>query len=335
MLDVSVLFTTHNRGHCLGRTLEAFAALQTPGLKWELLAVDNGSTDATPRVLRSYASRLPLRPIEEPQPGKSRALNRALSLARGAILVFTDDDVVPVPTWLSAMAAGMARWPEDHIFAGRIVPLFPPGAPEWLRQHRWAETAFARFMPDMPEGPSDQLPFGPNFAMRAPLLAGQHFSLQLGPVGNSCVMGEDTELAMRFVRAGKRVIFIPDAEVGHIVREEQLHAQWLYRRAFNSGRGMLRVGAMFEKKLPSTRSIYRKLLTSALRYGAAMPFSSRETQARIERGAMFHCWRGSWHEHRRMLREDPRATPRAVFTRSLVSVDSRTVSRIDVADRDR
>src|SRR6476620_3461967 len=133
MLDVSVLFTTHNRGHCVGRTLDAFATLQTPpGLTWELLVVDNGSTDATPRVLRSYVSRLPLRPIEEPQPGKSRALNRALSLARGAILVFTDDDVVPVPTWLSAMAAGVARWPEAHIFPARIVPLFPPGPPDSL-----------------------------------------------------------------------------------------------------------------------------------------------------------------------------------------------------------
>ena len=69
---------------------------------WRLIAVDNASTDGTGDLMRSYADRLPIVVLHEPQAGKNRALNRAIEVAEGDFYVFTDDDVLVGENWLAA-----------------------------------------------------------------------------------------------------------------------------------------------------------------------------------------------------------------------------------------
>jgi glycosyltransferase involved in cell wall biosynthesis len=302
MLDLSVVLTTRNRASLLGQTLEGFTKLNVEGLRWELLVVDNGSTDTTPQVLASYARRLPLRPLTEPEPGKTRALNLALPLVRGAVVVFTDDDVVPRPTWLSVMMAAVRRWPDDHIFGGRVVPLFPAATPEWMRTHRLTDVAFARFTPDRPEGPLGLAPFGPNYAVRSHLLTTQRFAVQLGPSSGRCVLGDETELLTRLIRAGNRVIFVPASEVGHVVRDEQIRAPWLFQRALIHGRTSVRFAHLFSNPLPSVPQLCWDLLTTGMRYFALRPFAPADTRGNIERGTTFHYRRGQLDERRRLAR---------------------------------
>src|SRR5208282_4181753 len=104
-MDLSVIIATHNRAPRMEKLLDAFCRLRiAPTVKWELIVVDNASKDGTPEVLSSEVSRgrLPLVHLTEPLIGKTRALNRALKSARGALVVFTDDDVIPEKNWLMA-----------------------------------------------------------------------------------------------------------------------------------------------------------------------------------------------------------------------------------------
>src|SRR6516165_2736912 len=123
---VTVAICTRNRAGSLRRTLESLAALQIPGdLTWEIVIVHN-STDHTDDVINKYLERLPVRRVLETRAGLSNARNQAVDTAKGEYIVWTDDDVIVDPGWLSAYAAAFRRWPEAAVFGGRIKPRYEP-----------------------------------------------------------------------------------------------------------------------------------------------------------------------------------------------------------------
>ncbi len=128
-LQVTVAICTWNRCDLLRQTLEQMTRLLIPaGLEYEILVVDNNSTDATEQVVTSFATRLPVRYVFESTPGKSFACNRAMRETRGDYILWTDDDVLVAETWLEAFMAGVQQFPEAAAFGGTIVPWFtaPP-----------------------------------------------------------------------------------------------------------------------------------------------------------------------------------------------------------------
>jgi glycosyltransferase involved in cell wall biosynthesis len=140
-LAASVLLATRNRAGLLRATLAHLARQVTDGLRWEVVVVDNGSEDGTAAVLAEARATLPLVVVSEPRAGKNRALNRALPLARGALLVFTDDDVEPEPRWLAEHVGAARRWPSHAVFGGPIAPRMPPTAPPWLATYTFSWAA--------------------------------------------------------------------------------------------------------------------------------------------------------------------------------------------------
>src|SRR5262249_47413690 len=141
VLDASVLIATRNRGPLLERTLNHLKRQELAEIHWELIVVDNGSTDNTASVLARASEQLPLIVIHESHPGKNVALNRALAVARGNLLVFTDDDVEPSSQWLLSLFSASRRWIGWSIFCGPIYPDYPAKAPLWLRNSRYADVA--------------------------------------------------------------------------------------------------------------------------------------------------------------------------------------------------
>src|SRR5271169_5851600 len=102
-MHISVVLGTYNRGDNLRLTLETFLSLVFQDLNWELLVVDNNSTDSTREVVENFArtAAFPVRYIFEKIQGRSAALNAGIAEAKGEIIVFTDDDVLLHPDWLS------------------------------------------------------------------------------------------------------------------------------------------------------------------------------------------------------------------------------------------
>jgi len=254
-LPLSVLLSTRNRADILRRTLVCLCR-QEISSKWELIVVDNDSHDDTPMVLSDIAERLPLVRLCEPQPGKSGSLNRALSHARGKLIVFTDDDVRPDPNWLIELERAFLEHNDARVFCGPIIPLFPENTPKWLSDTPFAGPAFAQFNPSLPEGylPQPLLPFGPNFAVTADALGAMRFRPDLGAgFEQNIFMGEDTELLMR-LRSSERFVFVPTASVGHYIRPEQLALPWLFERAFVHGRSMIHIGKKPTSFMPELRT---------------------------------------------------------------------------------
>ncbi|HTI02063.1 MAG TPA: glycosyltransferase [Acidisoma sp.] len=120
--EISAILTTHNRAHLLPRVLEGFCALRLPPDRYELLVVDDGSSDGTAAVLDAYRSRLPMRVVRQNAAGLAAAKNLGIFMSRSPILLFVDDDDVPSPDLLTAHLSGHLRHRErGAIILGRTV----------------------------------------------------------------------------------------------------------------------------------------------------------------------------------------------------------------------
>lgn len=114
---VSVVIPCLNEEHTLGQQLEALAQQEVP-FDFEVLVVDNGSTDQTRRVASSYAGSLSLVVIDEARKGRQFACNRGAALAAGSLLVFVDGDDVVEPGFLASMAQALNSCP---LVAGELA----------------------------------------------------------------------------------------------------------------------------------------------------------------------------------------------------------------------
>src|SRR5690349_7148849 len=123
-VDITVIVCTHNRCQGLAKSLDSIAASIVPNsLDWEILVVDNNSSDDTAKIVHDVCNRYPrrFRYVFEPNEGLSNARNAGIKQAKGNIIVFTDDDLTVAPTWLGNLTAKLhdGRWAGA---GGRILP---------------------------------------------------------------------------------------------------------------------------------------------------------------------------------------------------------------------
>jgi glycosyltransferase involved in cell wall biosynthesis len=299
-MDASVILATRDRGELLAQTLTHLARQTVGDLHWELIVVDNGSSDDTPIVLADADKRLPLLSLKEPSPGKNRALNRALAVAQGKLLIFTDDDVIADPAWVANLVAAASRWPDATIFGGRILLAFPPGTPGWLQQPLHGAMNFARYAPAEPEGPTTHLPNGPNFAVRASALKGLRYREDIGPeAGKIYAMGSETDLIVRLRSSGAVMVYVPSATVHHMVQPRQLTDRYLFGRSYRLGRGQVRNRLSHHQAasilLGVPRYLWRSALGSGVAYLVSLPLGR---QRRLSHGLRFFYYLGCIGEHR-------------------------------------
>ena len=254
--DVSVLIATRNRSHLLRQTLEHLANQEVGKLRWEVIVVDNGSDDDTPEVLETMKDRLPLVTLSEPTPGKNRALNKGLDVARGRLYVFTDNDTLPDPHWLAELQAASCRWPDATMFGGIIEPLLPPSTPDWAKKHGGLlNMTYVRYVEDQGEGYTQRLPYGPNMAVRSSVFKTYQYSESIGPSGKNYPMGSEAELLLRLANDGEKVVYVPTAKVLHVIEPHQLDRSWLHGRAFRTGWGLQPWHTRGSEPLPSTQPL--------------------------------------------------------------------------------
>ncbi len=130
MIEISVVVPTHNRAELIDTCLRALTAQTLPAERFEIIVVDDGSTDQTPAVLAAHARRAPyLHPMILPaNRGRSAARNAAVRTARGRIIVFVDSDVIVVPSFLSAHLDMHPQSGQRIVSRGPIISIPTPDA---------------------------------------------------------------------------------------------------------------------------------------------------------------------------------------------------------------
>lgn len=237
---ITVAVCTWNRADLLDRTLARLRDLAVPaGTEWELLVVNNNCTDHTDAVLSKHATALPLRRLLEPKQGLSNARNCAVDHARGALLVWTDDDVLAEPDWLAEYAKAAEAFPRAGYFGGTVDPWFETDPPRWVLRHlARLEGAFAirRLGPGVRPLADGELVYGANMAFRTDLLRGARFDPALGRTGAGMLGGEETAVMDRLRAAGHPGVWVGSARVRHFIPAERLTACYVWRYFHGQGR---------------------------------------------------------------------------------------------------
>jgi glucosyl-dolichyl phosphate glucuronosyltransferase len=238
VLRASVIVCTHNGGALVEGTLESLVSQDFPAEAFEILVVDNASTDATPEVIRGIAGRHPgrIRIVREDVLGLSSARNRGVREARGEVLAFTDDDARASPVWLRALVDTCER-PGIGCAGGPVLAVPGEPLPEWVTR------PFLQYLALFDKGAEEvelfynEYPRGVNMAYpRRSFREVGLFSPAFGVKGHSLLCYEEIELCYRLERLGRRILYVPDAGVSHVIRAERLTVAWFKRRFYAQGK---------------------------------------------------------------------------------------------------
>jgi glycosyltransferase involved in cell wall biosynthesis len=242
----SIIVCTWNRSAWLRRTLQSFCALTVPADgEWEIVVVNNNSTDDTDSVIAAFENRLPLRRVFEKQLGLSKARNAGVRAARGDLLLFTDDDVECASDWLCAYGEAAARWPHALYFGGVVSASFTGKIPAWLARNR---AALRWMLCECDYGKQERIfeknefPFGPNMALRRSAFEMTIFNEQVGRKGHAQLRGSETSAFYVLDAAGAVGVWVPSARMRHVIPARHTTARYLWNYYFGIGRTAARLG---------------------------------------------------------------------------------------------
>ena len=238
--DISVVVCTDNRAALLREALRSLFAQKAEDLSYEIIVIDNNSSDDTPATVESLKSEspVPLRYCRESRQGNAYARNAGVEQAEASIIAFLDDDCTAEENWLTTIKYAFDRHPELDFVGGRVLPVWERDPPSWLNTSHWAPLALLDYGTEE-QKISGLTPLGlltANIAVRKEVfdqLGGFLPSLQRvkGSIGSM----EDHEFLLRICRSGKRGLYLPDLITWAGVDPERMTKA--YHRRWHTGHG--------------------------------------------------------------------------------------------------
>lgn len=242
---LSVILPTRNRADLLTSALQSLAAQTLPQDAFEILVIDNGSTDHTKQVVASAGQRLPhLRYFYEPTPGLHRGRHLGMKRAKHDILVYADDDIEAFPGWLEAIAEAF-RDPEVALVGGKNLPKFESQPPDWIMKmwegdhhgHRMLVYLSLLDLGDETREISPYHVFGCNFSIRrSVLIEAGGFHPDAFPLERIQYRGDGESHVARYLSEQRyKTLYHPQASVYHAVPAQRLTEGYFCQRAYHQG----------------------------------------------------------------------------------------------------
>lgn len=260
---LSVIIPTYNRAEKLEKCLHRLKVQTLNPESYEVLVVNDGSTDATMVALQSWSKTWPqLKVVHQKNAGQGTARNKALSQAEGQIILFMGDDIYASPKFLEAhvrfhedhpepyyAALGCTEWDTEQTITPFMKWLTSPGGHQFsyhrLQAHQ--ELSFWYF-------------YTSNVSLKKSLLRNKKFDTDFKGYG-----WEDTELGFRLAQEGLKLIYIPEAKAthNHPMKESELKTR------------MLHIGknaVLFQKKHPQVPVLPKGGKKFLMVLGSRIPF---------------------------------------------------------------
>ncbi len=237
-IKLSVVIASYNGAGSIGRCLESLTRQAVPCGLYEVIVVDNNSTDDTAKVASKYVeAHENFSLLSESRQGVSPARNKGISAAKGRYICFMDDDAYADDCWLErVLNAFETVGPPPAVVGGRTLPYYTTEKPAWFTDSLEirSEGNHARFL-----CPKECL-FGfseSNFCIRKSTLDEiGGFSTDLGPKGDKMIFGEGAELSSRIARRYPHFWYDPELVVYHLVPERNMSITYILSRNFQTAR---------------------------------------------------------------------------------------------------
>ncbi len=302
----------------LEETLASLARMRVaPEITWDVVVVDNNSTDDTAEVVRASQARYPapLYCVREERQGKSFALNTGLTASQSTFVLFTDDDVRVEPGWLEASIAPMMADASIDYTGGPVRPIWGARRPRWLGDDRadlWGAIAILDYGPaPLVFEEQGRIPIGANMAVRRTLIdAIGGFAPELGRKGNSLLGQEQAEFFCRTRAHGARGLYVPDMELHHHVPARRLTRRYFRQWWVWKGISRARLHRMHPRAdsgvdiqaIKRIRGVPRFMIGEMLRHTARLVASlvRRDLRSSVEHEMMLAYYAGyAWEDWRR------------------------------------
>jgi len=235
---ISVIVCTYNRSKTLNKMIDSFLCQRNlDPLAYELLVVDNNSTDDTRDVVNSYIMCGNLRYLFIGRQGLSFARNYGVQESKGDILAFLDDDVIVEEGWMTALQSCFLET-NAHFVGGRTYLLFEYLPPEWFGPEFMSDLSMVDFGMDRKYLSNCEKLFGVNLSMRKSIFqSAGGFDESLGRRGSELMCGEETDLTRRCLSflPNPIIVYEPKAAVGHVIGSDRI--TWDYFLRYATGRG--------------------------------------------------------------------------------------------------
>ncbi len=234
-LILSAVICTYNRDRILSRVLNSILDQKTTSAFFEILVVDNNSTDNTKAVIEGYFQAIPnLKYIFEPRQGLSQARNRGWQEAQGEYVGYLDDDAKAPPHWLETVLKIIEEHQPD-VFGGPYFAYYDTEPPAWWKDSYRSFVPFEKSR-DLERG---EYLSGGNFFVKRELLEDlQGFDAALGIQGKQILLGEETDLQQRIREnfPSAIIFYEPDLYIHHLVPAQNMSLTWKIKRRWGEGR---------------------------------------------------------------------------------------------------
>src|SRR5215510_5300388 len=240
-MDLSIIIPTHNRAALMARAVRSAFALHYPSDRYEIIVVDNASTDNTPEMLESLQNEAAgnvLRYVREDRLGLHNARHAGARAAEGKLLLFTDDDATFDSGWAKAYVEVFARHAAMMAAGGPVRPLWETDPPQWLLDYI-SESKIFGILSIMEPYTNFRLDpngffFGVNMAIRREVL------FELGgfnpeSFGDIWLGDGETGLNRKLWKRGFLIGYVPDAVVYHHIPPQRMTIDYFRRRMANEG----------------------------------------------------------------------------------------------------
>jgi glycosyltransferase involved in cell wall biosynthesis len=237
-MEFSVIICTYNRSNGLKATLESLERQELPGnFFWEIVVVDNNSTDDTPEKVREFAERseLVVRYVKENKQGLSYARNKGIAEAGGKYLYFIDDDEIADKHLVREIYDTFETYKCDCV-GGRIYLKCEDEMPRWLTKDLWGFLTYLNYGDDAFQMDEQRYPFGGNMAFAREVFKKIGlFNVNMGRKGDQLFGGEEFDLFQRLLASGGKGIYQPKAIVYHVTKKSRLQKKYFRTLHYKAG----------------------------------------------------------------------------------------------------
>ena len=240
--EISVAVCTYNRADVLPKCLESLADQTADSELFEVLIIDNNSTDDTKKIALDFCeNHNNFKYIFEKKQGLSHARNRAIEEARGGYLAYIDDDAIADKEWLKKIGSVIHNNKDIAAFGGPIYPWYNKEKPKWFKDefatHFYGKQHFQLTEQNCPFGLS-----GSNMIFKKELLNKYSgFSAEYGMNGDKIAFGEESFLFNKMLKSHENIQYFPDIKISHLVSEKNYSLKDAFKRSIQNGKAIAQI----------------------------------------------------------------------------------------------